>query len=82
MVLDNPSFIQKIKNHGVVVLNIDWTIRNKDTLKFMKKYGRSGLHFYIVFSPLIPDGLILPEILSEHELNSILDNISVTPLNP
>ncbi len=82
MVLDNPSFIQKIKNHGVVVLNIDWTIRNKDTLKFMKKYGRSGLPFYIVFSPLIPDGLILPEILSEHELNSILDNISVTPLNP
>ena len=79
MVFANPAVINNIKSRGVVVLNIDWTIRNADTLRFMKKYGRSGLPFYILFTPLVPDGLILPEILTERELNLLIDNLSLQP---
>ncbi len=79
MVFKNPDVINNIKSRGVVVLNIDWTIRNADTLRFMKKYGRSGLPFYILFTPLVPDGLILPEILTERELNLLIDNLSLQP---
>ncbi len=81
MVFNNPVVIQNIKNRGVEVFNIDWTIRNEETVEFMKKYGRSGLPFYILFSPLIPDGMVLPEILNEQTLNQLIDNISLYKTN-
>lgn len=76
-VFKNPSFIEKIKNKGIKIINIDWTTHNPQTLQFMEKYGRSGLPFYIIFSPIVPDGIVLPEILTEQELSRIIDNISL-----
>ena len=81
MVFNNPAVIQNIKKRGVEVFNIDWTIRNEETVEFMKKYGRSGLPFYILFSPLVPDGMVLPEILDEQTLNQLIDNISLFKTN-
>ena len=39
--------------------------------------SRSGLPFYVLFSPLVPDGMVLPEILSEQELKLLIDNMSL-----
>lgn len=77
MVFENPAIKQKIKNRGVVMLNVDWTVSNSETAEFMKKFGRSGLPFYVLFSPLVPDGMVLPEILSEQELKLLIDNMSL-----
>ena len=77
MVFENPAVKQKIKNRGVVMLNVDWTVSNSETAEFMKKFGRSGLPFYVLFSPLVPDGMVLPEILSEQELKLLIDNMSL-----
>lgn len=81
MVFDNPSVKQKIQNRDVVMLNLDWTISNKETVAFMKKFGRSGVPFYALFSPLVPDGMVLPEILSEQKLNRLIDNMSLFKTN-
>lgn len=81
MVFENPAVKQKIQNRGVVMLNIDWTVSNSETVEFMKKFGRSGLPFYVLFSPLVPDGMVLPEILSEQELNLLIDNMSLFRTN-
>ncbi len=78
MVFKNPAVVQKLKSHQVAVINIDWTIGNPETAEFMKKYGRSGLPFYILFSPLVPDGMVLPELLNEQELNQLIDNMSLS----
>ena len=77
MVFENPAIKQKIQNRGVVMLNVDWTVSNSETAEFMKKFGRSGLPFYVLFSPLVPDGMMLPEILSEQELKLLIDNMSL-----
>ncbi len=77
MVFENPAIKQKIQNRGVVMLNVDWTVSNSETAEFMKKFGRSGLPFYVLFSPLVPDGMVLPEILSEQELKLLIDNMSL-----
>lgn len=42
----------------------------------MKKFGRQGLPFYVVFSPMVPDGMVMPEVLSERTLSKILRSIS------
>ena len=77
MVFENPAIKQKIQNRGVVMLNVDWTVSNSETAEFMKKFGRSGLPFYVLFSPLVPDGMMLPGILSEQELKLLIDNMSL-----
>ncbi len=82
MVFKNPAVVQKLKSHKVAVINIDWTIGNPETAEFMKKYGRSGLPFYILFSPLVPDGMVLPELLNEQELNQLIDNMSLSTPTP
>lgn len=81
MTLKNPMIVQSLKTHDVVVLNVDWTISSRETVDFMKTFGRSGLPFYALFSPLVPDGLILPEILNEHDLGQLIDNMSLIRLN-
>lgn len=77
MVFANPNFKNLIRRKNVELISIDWTNYNKEVLMFMAKYGRSALPFYIIFSPLVPDGMVLPELLTEVELNTIIENITL-----
>ena len=61
-----------LRRHSVVTVDIDWTGYNPRVLEFMEKFGRKGLPFYVIFSPKVPDGLVLPEILTEKDLRDIL----------
>lgn len=77
MVFKNPSFLRNIADKGVAIINVDWTNYDNSTLQFMEKYGRSGLPFYIIFSPLLPEGMVLPELLNEQDLNRLINNITL-----
>ena len=78
VVFDLPSVNERITAPGVKFIRVDWTNYNEQVLKFMEKYRRSGLPFYILFSPLAPDGIVLPEILNDNELNALINNFSLT----
>ena len=73
-VFDNPMVEELLQYHKVKVVNVDWTNYNAEVLAFMKRYGRSGLPFYVLFSRKYPDGIVLPEILDETGFNRILKN--------
>ena len=62
--------------HKVKFIEIDWTNYDKDVLAFMKQFGRSGLPFYIIFSRTVPDGMVLPEILTDEALSGIIRGFS------
>ena len=53
-------------------IQVDWTNYNKEVLDFMEKYGRKGLPFYILYTPLMRDGMVLPEVLSGTDFENIL----------
>ena len=83
MVLDKPSLAERIKNSpNIEFIKVDWTNYDKQVLMFMEKYKRSGLPFYILFSPLAPDGIVLPEILNDDQLNNLISNFTIMKLNP
>lgn len=71
-VLHNDMIKEYLRRHSVVTVDIDWTGYNPRVLEFMEKFGRKGLPFYVIFSPKVPDGLVLPEILTEKDLRDIL----------
>lgn len=75
MVFSTTAVEDVLKKNNAELIEVDWTGYNEEVLKFMEKYGRKGLPFYVVFSPMIPDGMVLPEVLSGREFSRIINNI-------
>lgn len=53
-------------------ITVDWTNYNPQTLRFMEKYGRKGLPFYILYTPFMREGLVLPEMVKPQEIEDLL----------
>ncbi|MDC0093239.1 protein-disulfide reductase DsbD family protein [Alphaproteobacteria bacterium] len=64
LVLDTEEVTKLFKKYNVVTLRLDWTKPNGDIKKFLVKNGRFGIPFNKIYGPLIPNGRILPELLS------------------
>lgn len=74
-VFKNPVVSEMLQNNQIVVIDVDWTNYNQEILEFMGKFGRKGLPFYIIFSPKVPGGMVLPEIVNEQDFRELLKNI-------
>lgn len=74
-VLDNFHVSRLKERDDFVFIEIDWTNYNADVLEFMERFGRKGLPFYVVFSRMIPDGMVLPEVLNERGFLKIINEI-------
>lgn len=75
-VFDTPQTIALLDAYNVVVLDVDWTNYNRDVLAFMEKFGRRGLPFYVVFAPRVPDGMVLPELISDKDFTALIENLA------
>ena len=73
---DAPQVKELMAQYDVVEIKIDWTDYNEEVLAFMQKFGRSGLPFYVIFTPRIPSGLVLPEILNEQDLRRTIEALA------
>lgn len=69
--------IEFLKNdferYNLFVIDIDWTKYQHQVLRFMQKFGRSGLPFYVLFSERYPDGIVLPEIVDAYEMLGLIE---------
>ena len=74
-VFGNEFINDLIAEKQIEVIDVDWTNYNREILDFMGRFGRRGLPFYIIFTPQIPDGMVLPEILNEQDFNRLLNTI-------
>lgn len=74
-VFDNFHVSRLKERDDFVFIEIDWTNYNADVLEFMEKFGRKGLPFYVIFSRMIPDGMVLPEVLNERGFMKIINEI-------
>lgn len=74
-VLDNYVIQDYIRRGKMQLIEVDWTNYNREVLDFMEKYGRKGLPFYVIYSQRIPNGMVLPEILTEKELSGMIKKL-------
>lgn len=58
---------------GVVPMRADWTRPDARISRFLARYGRYGIPFNIVYGPATPEGVILPELLSESAVLAALE---------
>lgn len=72
VVINNFKLQRLIKNGDLILLASNQVDYQPETLKFMEKYGRKSLPFYLLYTPKIQNGIILPEILSDSQLYKLI----------
>lgn len=65
LVFDEPEILELLKAKNVVMVQGDWTQKNGDITRFLAKYNRVGVPFYVLYSPRNPIGTVLPEVLTK-----------------
>lgn len=76
LVFGNIGVKNLLDRYNVKMINVDWTNYSAEILNFMSRYGRRGIPFYILFSPNIPEGMVLPEIMTEKDFREIIQNVA------
>ena len=72
-VIDTQEVSELFKKNNVIILRLDWTKPNEKIKQFLALKGRYGIPFNEIYSPLIPDGKIFPELLTVKVIREYLD---------
>ena len=73
LVLDSAVVDQRLNDPGVVRLRGDWTLPSDDISAYLASFGRYGIPFNVVYGPGAPQGIALPELLSEKAVLAALE---------
>ncbi|HLZ66362.1 MAG TPA: protein-disulfide reductase DsbD domain-containing protein [Aliidongia sp.] len=72
LVLDKPDVKASLSASDVVAMRADWTRPDPAIADFLKRYGRYGIPFNVVYGPGAPDGLPLSEVLTTDAVEAAL----------
>ncbi len=65
LVLNRDEVAKRMEDPSLVAMRADWTRPDATIAKFLADHGRYGIPFNIVYGPGAPDGIALPELLSD-----------------
>jgi suppressor for copper-sensitivity B len=65
LVLDTQAVAELLGGEGVVAMRGDWTRPDPAIADYLASFGRYGIPFNAVYGPEAPQGIALPELLSE-----------------
>lgn len=65
LVLNSPAITNLLARDDVVAMRADWTKRSDKIARYLKSHNRLGIPFNVVYGPNAPEGIILPELLTE-----------------
>lgn len=71
-VLGRDSVMTRLTAPRVVAMEADWTRPNADIARYLARFGRYGIPFNVVYGPAAPDGIVLPELLTEAAVEDAL----------
>ncbi|MCH2175268.1 MAG: thioredoxin family protein [Lentisphaeria bacterium] len=65
----------KLEEKGIIAYKADWTRRDEEITKALKKFGRSGVPLYVLFDGKTGEFKILPQVLTEDIVLDALDKL-------
>lgn len=65
LVLNRGEVADRLARPQLVAMRADWTRPDAGIARFLADHGRYGIPFNIVYGPGAPDGVALPELLTE-----------------
>ena len=72
LIFNDAEILELLKNKKVTLVKGDWTQRNEDITRFLARYDRVGVPFYVLYSPQHPEGQILPEVLTKSTFKDLI----------
>ncbi len=72
--LSNKEVAQRLFHGDIIAMQANWTNPSSEISDLLRKYGRYGIPFNIVFGPSAPQGIILPELLTPQKVLKALDD--------
>jgi len=63
----------------VLAMRADWTNPNPAITEYLASFGRYGIPFNAVYGPAAPEGIPLPELLTEDEVLAALRQAGAGP---
>lgn len=72
LVLHRPEVIAALNRDDIVLLQGNWSQPSTEIEQFLRRYGASGIPFNAVFGPSLPQGHVLPSLLSKDALLTTL----------
>lgn len=80
-VLETDAIERKMEELGIVAVRADWTNRNDEITRLLKKFGRSGVPLYVVFpSGRLNEPIVLPEVLTPEMLIEAFEKAARKPV--
>ncbi|MEQ8707867.1 MAG: protein-disulfide reductase DsbD family protein [Rhodospirillales bacterium] len=64
LVLDRGDVATLLSSGQVVAMRADWTRPSDDIAAYLAGFGRYGIPFNVIYGPGMPDGYVLPELLT------------------
>ncbi|MBH67514.1 MAG: hypothetical protein CMM58_04100 [Rhodospirillaceae bacterium] len=63
---------KSLSTKRIIGFRADWTAPNKQIASYLQSFGRHGIPFNVVYGPSAPQGIPLPELLSENSIRKAL----------
>lgn len=70
---------KRLKAPGIVAMQADWTRPDEMIANYLASFGRYGIPFDAVYGPGAPNGVVLPELLTDAAVLQALDQASGKP---
>ncbi len=65
LVLDRDPVRARLADPNIVKLRADWTKPDDAIARYLADFGRYGIPFNVVYGPKAPEGIVLPELLTD-----------------
>ncbi|MBP2291946.1 protein-disulfide reductase DsbD family protein [Azospirillum rugosum] len=73
LVLHRGEVARRLEDAGLVAMRADWTRPDDGIARYLASHGRYGIPFNMVYGPGAPEGIALPELLTEGAVLEALD---------
>jgi suppressor for copper-sensitivity B len=81
-VLERGEPAQRLSSPGLIAMRADWTRPDVVVTDYLASFGRYGIPFNAVYGPGAPQGIALPELLSEQAVLDALERAAAQPPIP
>ena len=75
-VLNANRVVEALKTGSIIGMRADWTMPNDDIAEYLGSFERFGIPFNVVYGPQKPDGIVLPELLTNALLSRVFSEVS------
>ncbi len=79
LVIERGEVARRLGGDDVITMQGDWTLPDEDIAAYLASHGRYGLPFDAVYGPGAPEGIVLPELLTEDSVLDALDRARLAP---